>query len=129
METDQNEQNVIDAYIQKTPEDVQKILQKVREVIKKAAPDAQETIKYGIPTFTLAGNLVHFGAYKDHIGFYPAPSGIEEFKEALSVYQSGKGTIRFPLDQPIPFDLIREVVLFRVQENLNKKKSKRTKNE
>jgi uncharacterized protein YdhG (YjbR/CyaY superfamily) len=73
--------------------------------------------------------LVHFGAYKDHIGFYPAPSGIEEFKEALSVYQSGKGTIRFPLDQPIPFDLIREVVLFRVQENLNKKKSKRTKNE
>ncbi|MAT45665.1 MAG: hypothetical protein CL609_25315 [Anaerolineaceae bacterium] len=129
METDQNEQNVIDVYIQDYPEDVQKILQKVREVIKQAAPDAQETIKYGIPTFTMAGNLVHFGAYKDHIGFYPAPSGIEEFKEALSIYQSGKGTIRFPLDQPIPFDLIRDVVLFRVQENLNKKKTKRTKNE
>lgn len=123
-----SDENPIDAYIQNYPDDVQKVLEKIRAVIKKAAPDAKETIKYGIPTFTLAGNLVHFGAYKNHIGFYPAPSGIEEFKEALSIYQSGKGTIQFPLDQPIPFDLIRDVVLFRVQENLNKKK-KRTKNE
>lgn len=117
--------NPIDEYIHKQSEAVQKILEEVRTVIKKAAPDAQETIKYGIPTFTLNGNLVHFGAYKNHIGFYPAPSGIEQFKAALSIYQSGKGTIQFPLDKPIPLDLIREVVLFRVKENLEKTKEQR----
>ena len=87
--------------------------------IRTAAPDAEETISYQMPTFTLKGNyLVYFAAYKKHIGFYPAPIGNAEFKEALSVYAAGKGTVKFPLDKPIPFDLISKIVKFRVKENL-----------
>ena len=110
----------IDEYIAGFPKDVQKILEKIRLTIRKAAPAAEETIKYQIPTFTLKGNLVHFAGYKKHIGFYPAPTGIEKFKEEVSAYGSGKGTLQFPLDEPIPYDLIRKIVKFRVQEQSKK---------
>ena len=114
----------IDEYIAGFPEDVQLILQRIRVIIHEAAPEAGETINYGIPTFTLNGNLVHFAAFKKHIGFYPTPSGIEKFKNELSVYEGAKGSVQFPLDQPIPYDLIREIVLFRVKVTLEKKKRK-----
>ena len=114
----------VDEYIEGFPADVQKILQKVRATIKKAAPGAEETIKYGIPTFTLKGNLVHFGGYKEHIGFYPAPAGIDAFKKELAAYQTGKGTLQFPLNKPIPYDIITRVVKFRVEKNLEKAKPK-----
>lgn len=110
----------IDEYIAGFPADVRKLLERIRRTIRKAAPGAEEAIRYRIPTFTLNGNLVHFAAYKEHIGFYPAPTGIERFKRELSAYGSGKGTLKFPLDEPIPFDLIGKVVKFRVQENLAK---------
>jgi len=110
----------IDDYIAGFPKDVQAKLQKIRTTIKKAAPQAEEAIKYQMPTFTLNGNLVHFAAYKNHIGFYPAPSGIEAFKKDLARYESGKGTLKFPLDEPIPFGLITKVVKYRVRKNLEK---------
>lgn len=118
----------IDEYIAGCPEDVQPILQKIRAIIREAAPEAGETINYGIPTFTLKGNLVHFAAFKKHIGFYPTPSGIEKFKNELAVYDGAKGSVKFPLDQPIPYDLIREIVLFRVKDTLEKALPKRKKN-
>jgi uncharacterized protein YdhG (YjbR/CyaY superfamily) len=105
----------IDEYIARFPENVQEILEKIRATIRKAAPDAEETIKYQIPTFTLNGNLVHFGAFKKHVGLYPVPRGVEEFKEELSAYEGGKGTVRFPLDKPIPYGLISRIVKFRVK--------------
>ena len=110
----------IDEYIAGFPKDIQKVLEQIRETIKKAAPGAEETIKYQIPTFTLNGNLVHFAAFKKHIGFYPTPTGIETFKDELSVYEGAKGSVRFPLDKPIPFDLISKIVKFRVKENLER---------
>jgi uncharacterized protein YdhG (YjbR/CyaY superfamily) len=110
----------IDEYISGFPKETQEILEKIRTTIRKAAPDAEETINYQIPTFTLKGNLVHFAAYKKHIGFYPAPSGIERFKDELAAYEGAKGSVRFPLDEPIPYDLISEIVTFRVKENLEK---------
>ena len=110
----------IDEYITGFPENVQIILEKMRKVIQESAPEAEETISYGMPTFKLKGNLVHFAAYKKHIGFYPTPSGIENFKEELSPYKSSKGAVQFPLDKPIPLDLLRKIVIFRVQENMNK---------
>jgi len=118
MSANQTAPRNIDEYIAGFPNDVQEILEKIRMTIKKAAPDAEETIKYQMPTFTLKGNLVHFAAFKKHIGFYPVPTGIEEFKNELSVYEGGKGSVRFPLDKPIPFDLISKFVKFRVKENL-----------
>jgi uncharacterized protein YdhG (YjbR/CyaY superfamily) len=124
MPRDMSTQPNIDAYIATFPESTQTILQKVRAVIHAAAPNATEAIKYGIPTFILNGNLVHFGGYKHHIGFYPAPTGIEAFKDELAIYGSSKGTIQFPIDKPIPFDLITRVVKFRVDENLKKTKRK-----
>lgn len=114
----------IDEYIADFPNDVQKILKKIRKTIKDAAPDAEEAIKYGIPTFVLNGNLVHFGGYKEHIGFYPDPRGIEEFEKELSIYRAGKGTIKFPLDKPVPYELITRIVKFRVNQNLEKAKAK-----
>ncbi|NTW09151.1 MAG: hypothetical protein HGA28_06245, partial [Anaerolineaceae bacterium] len=99
----------IDEYIAGFPADIQVILQKIRKTIKDAAPDAQEAISYQMPTFKLHGNLVHFAAFKNHIGFYPVPSGIEKFKAELSVYKQGKGSVQFPLDQPIPYDLISRI--------------------
>jgi uncharacterized protein YdhG (YjbR/CyaY superfamily) len=106
----------IDEYIAGFPEDVQEILQKIRSTVKSAAPDAEEAVKYGIPTFVLNGNLVHFGGFQKHIGFYPTPSGIEEFKDELAVYESAKGSVQFPLDKPMPYDLISKIVRFRAKE-------------
>ena len=110
----------IDEYIAGFPKDVQKILAKIRSTIKKAAPGAEEKISYQMPTFTLHGNLVHFAAFKEHIGFYPTPSGTEKFQKELSAYKGGKGSIRFPLDEPIPFALIEKIVKFRVKESLER---------
>ena len=124
MQTDQAAPKTIDEYIAGFPQDIQEILEKVRVTIRKAAPDAQEAIKYQMPTFTLKGNLVHFGAFKKHIGFYPVPTGIEKFKDELSVYEGGKGSVQFPLDQPIPYDLIGRIVEFRVKENLERAEAK-----
>ena len=107
----------IDDYITGFPGDVQEVLKKVRSIIKATAPDAEETISYQIPTFKLNGNLVHFAAFKNHIGFYPTPSGIEAFKRELSPYETAKGSVKFPLNKPIPYDLVRRVVEFRVKEN------------
>ena len=115
----------MDEYIADFPKDVQKLLQQLRSTIKKAAPKAEEKIAYGIPTFTLNGNLVHFGAYKTHIGFYPTPSGLEAFEEELAPYVTGKGTAQFPLDKPLPLDLITQIVNFRVMKNLEKSKGKK----
>jgi uncharacterized protein YdhG (YjbR/CyaY superfamily) len=115
--------NSIDEYISDYPKDIQTILEKMRQTIKEAAPEADEAIRYGIPTFRLNGkNLVHFGGLKEHIGFYPTPSGIEAFQKELSKYKGTKGAIRFPFDQAIPFDLVTKIVKFRVQENKKKKK-------
>ena len=108
----------IDEYIAGFPEDIREILQQVRGAIKKAAPAAEETISYAIPTFTLNGNLVHFAAFKNHIGFYPTPSGIKEFEKELSVYKQGKGSVQFPLDKPMPLELIRKIVRYRIKKNL-----------
>lgn len=109
----------IDEYIKSFPDDVQVILGKVRQTIRDSAPDAVETISYQMPTFKLRGkNLVHFAGYKNHIGFYPTPSGIVAFEKELSKYSTGKGTIQFKLDQPIPFDLIKRIVVARVKETL-----------
>ncbi len=124
MDTKRPKPKNIDEYIAGFPEKTQEILEKVRAVIQSAAPDAQETISYQIPTFTLHGNLVHFAAYQHHLGFYPASSGIEHFKQQLSAYKSSRGTVQFPLDKPIPYDLIREIVAFRVQENLARAQAK-----
>ena len=120
MRTDSTIPKDIDEYIAGFPGNVQEILQKVRTTIRKAAPAAEEAIKYRMPTFTLKGNLVHFAAFKNHIGFYPAPKGIEQFKEELSAYEGGKGSVRFPLDRPIPFGLIGRIVKFRVRHDLEK---------
>jgi uncharacterized protein YdhG (YjbR/CyaY superfamily) len=117
MKSGQKAPKNIDEYIAGFPPEVQEILQKIRLTIRKAAPKAEEAIKYAIPTFTLNGNLVFFAAYKKHIGLYPAPRGNEAFKEELSAYGGGKGTVQFPLDKPIPYALIRRIVKFRVQEN------------
>ena len=114
----------IDAYIGEFPENVQELLQTMRATIHAAAPEATEAIKYGIPTFILNGNLVHFGGYKSHIGFYPAPRGIEAFKEETEQYEGGKGTLQFPLDKPLPLDLVAKIVKFRVQDNLERKEKK-----
>ncbi len=116
--------NSIDAYIAGFPKDVQVILAKIRGIVREAAPEAQEAIKYQIPTFVLNGNLVHFAAFQNHIGFYPTPSGIEQFKDALSAYHSAKGSVQFPLDSPIPYTLIKKIVKFRVNENNTKSRSK-----
>ena len=112
----------IDEYIDTFPKDIQAVLKKIRKTIRKAAPMSEEAISYQMPTFKLNGNLVHFAAYKNHIGFYPVPSGIEAFKGELLPYIAGKGTLRFSLDKSIPYDLIEKVVTFRVKENLAKKK-------
>ena len=110
----------IDEYIAGFPIAIQEILEKLRATIRKAAPEAEETVNYQIPTYLLKGNLVHFAAHKKHIGFYPTPSGIEAFRKELSAYESAKGSVKFPIDKPIPFDLINKIVTFRVKENLER---------
>ena len=110
----------VDAYIKTYTAEVRKILEKVRKTIHKAAPGAGEAMKYGIPTFTLNGNLVHFAAYKNHIGFYPSPPAIKVFKKELAGYEQSKGAIRFPLDKPIPYVLITKITKHRVEEVKNR---------
>ena len=111
--------STIDEYIKTFLSDVQAILEKMRQTIRSAAPGAVESISYHMPTFKLNGkNLVHFAAFERHIGFYPIPSGIEAFKEELSPYKQGKGSVQFPLDEPIPYDLVEKIVEYRVKENL-----------
>ena len=124
MTADKIKPKNIDEYIASFPKDIQEILEKIRMTIRKAAPDAQETIKYGMPTFTLKGNLVYFAAFKEHIGFYPPVKGMEKFRKELSAYEGPKGSLQFPLDKPIPYHLIGEIVSFRVKENLEKAEAK-----
>ncbi len=118
MENTKNSYTTIDEYIANFPPDVQQRLQQMRTTIKAAAPGAQEKISYQMPTFYLHGNLVHFAAFMHHIGFYPVPSGIEAFQAELSNYKGAKGSVQFPFDQPLPLDLVRRIVEFRVAENL-----------
>ena len=114
----------IDEYVAGFPAHVREILQKIRKTIQQAAPDAEETIKYGMPTFTLEGNLVYFAAFKNHVGFFPPTQGDEEFKIEASAYEGPKGNLRFPLNAPIPYDLIRKAVELRVKENLKRDRKK-----
>ena len=112
----------IDEYIANFPAEIQQILQEIRTTIQAAAPEAKEKISYQMPTFTLNGNLVHFAAFKKHIGFYPTPSGTETFQKELAMYKTAKGSAQFPLDQPMPLELIRKIVEFRVAETAAKAK-------
>jgi uncharacterized protein YdhG (YjbR/CyaY superfamily) len=117
--------NEVDLYISNFPPDVQEILKKIRSIIKRAAPDAVESIVYQMPAYkTNKKVLVYFGAYKDHVGFYATPSGHEEFASELSGYKHGKGSVQFPYDEPIPYDLIKQMVEFRVYENQSKHKKR-----
>jgi uncharacterized protein YdhG (YjbR/CyaY superfamily) len=114
----------IDEYIATFPEDIQALLEAVRATIKASAPGAEERISYQMPAFAQNGNLVYFAALKNHIGFYPTSSGIEAFKDELSIYESSKGSVKFPISQPLPMELISKIVQFRVTENLNKASAK-----
>ncbi len=115
------EYKTIDEYIAGFPQNIQAILTKMRQSIKETAPDAKETIAYRMPTFRLNGNLVHFAAFANHIGFYPTPSGILAFEKDLAGYETSKGAIRFPLDKPIPYELVKKITKFRVNETSEKK--------
>jgi len=117
----------IDEYVAGFPRDVQQTLQKIRRIIREAAPDAAETIKYRMPTFVLHGNLVHFAGFEKHVGFYPTPSAIEAFSGELAGYESAKGSVQFPLNRSVPFTLIKKMVEFRVKETLEKIASRRRK--
>lgn len=114
----------MDEYIAQFPKNVRDILEELRKVIHETAPGAEEAMRYGIPTFRFRGNLVHFAAFKNHIGFYPAPSAINAFTEELSKYKLSKGTVQFPIDEPLPFALVREIVRYRLKENSDRKDSK-----
>jgi uncharacterized protein YdhG (YjbR/CyaY superfamily) len=116
MMTAKKSPKTVDEFIAGFPRDVQTILRQVRASIRKAAPDAEEAIKYRVPTFVLNGNLVHFAAFKNHVGFYPTPSGIKEFQDELAPYETAKGSVQFPLDEPMPLKLIERIVKFRVRE-------------
>lgn len=126
MDTAKPIPTTIDDYIAQFPPAVQALLTQVRATIRAAAPEATETIKYAMPTFVLNGNLVYFAAFDNHIGFYAAPSGQSTFNERLVGYKTGKGSIQFPFDKPIPHDLIREMVQVRVAENKDRAAAKRT---
>ena len=114
----------IDDYAGRFPQEVQQLLKKMRLTIRKAAPKAKEAISYGIPTFTLDGNLVHFAAFKSHIGFFPSSSAIAAFRKELSAYKGAKGSVQFPYDRPLPLALVSRIVKFRVKQSLGKKKKK-----
>jgi len=124
----QSQARDIDEYIAGFPKEVQELLEELRDTIHKAAPAAEEAISYAIPTFKLNGNLVHFAGYKNHIGFYPGASGVEAFKKELSSYKGAKGSVQFPIDEPLPLALIGRIVKFRVSENMTKQKKKSPKN-
>ncbi len=115
-----NQVTTIDEYIASFPVNVQHTLIELRRTIKAAAPDAEESISYGMPAFRLNGVLVYFAAHKHHIGFYPTASGMRAFKDKLSLYKQSKGTVQFPIDEPIPLETVKEIVRFRVKENLAK---------
>ncbi len=115
----------IDEYIEGFPTTVQSRLRRLRTVVRRHAPEATERMAYRIPTYNLDGNLVHFAAFERHIGFYPGPSGIARFREELAGYRSAKGSVQFPLDEPLPLDLVAEIVKFRVAENSGKKRKTR----
>ena len=125
MQSSQTTPKDIDEYIAGFPPDIQTTLQQIRATIRAAAPDAEEKISYQMPTFFLYGNLMHFAAFKNHIGFYPAPTGIERFQEKLAAYKGGKGSVQFPLEAPMPLGLIGEIVKYRVQENLARAQAKK----
>ena len=125
MKANQAAPTTIDEYIAGFPDDVQQLLQEIRKTIREEAPEAEEAIKYQLATFVLEGNLVHFGAHSRHIGFYPTPSATARFREELAAYEGSKGAVRFPLGRPIPFDLIRRIVRFRVEENLERAAARR----
>lgn len=116
----------IDEFISAFPKDIREILQKIRKTIRKAAPDAEETISYGIPTFKQSENLVHFAAFSKHIGFFPTPSGIRKFKKELTGFETSKGTVKFPLEKPIPYTLISRITKFRVTESLEREREKQS---
>lgn len=120
MKSDESAPKTIDDYIAQFPADIKELLTQIRLTIKAAAPEAEEKISYQMPTFALNGNLVHFAAWRNHIGFYPGASGITQFKKELENYKNAKGSVQFPVDKPIPFDLITRIVEFRVAENLLK---------
>lgn len=124
VEQHSNKPKTIDEYIAQFPQEIQEILNKLRHVIKESAPNTEEKISYGMPTFVLNGNLVHFAAYKNHIGFYPSSTGIKTFKEELSEYKTSKGAVQFPIGKSIPYELVSKIVKFRVSENKSKEKSK-----
>jgi uncharacterized protein YdhG (YjbR/CyaY superfamily) len=115
----------IDEYMEGFPKSTQKMLSAMRKTIQSAAPNATEKISYAMPTFYLHGNLVHFAGYKSHIGFYPAPSGLKNFEKEIATFKNSKGAVQFPLDKPLPIDLIKKIVRFRVQENMAKAESKK----
>ncbi len=120
METVKSGLQSIDEYIAAFPEEIRARLEEVRAAIRDAAPEAAERISYQMPTFALHGNLVHFAAHRNHLGFYPTPSGIEAFRDELSGYETSKGAVQFPLSEPIPLDLISRIVRFRVNENVSR---------
>jgi uncharacterized protein YdhG (YjbR/CyaY superfamily) len=120
MDVGKGQSKNIDEYIKTFPEQVQIILEKMRQTIRKAAPEAEEAISYPIPTFKLNGNLVHFAAFKNHVSFFPTARGVEAFKKELSRFKGSRGTVQFPLDRPIPYDLVRKITVFRRKENLEK---------
>ena len=111
----------IDEYIERFPEETQQLLRKMRLTIRKAAPKAEESISYGMPTFRLGRNRVYFAGFRNHIGFYPIPSGIEAFKKELSKYKQGKGSVQFPIDEPLPLALVSQIVKFRMKQDASKK--------
>jgi uncharacterized protein YdhG (YjbR/CyaY superfamily) len=119
MATSRRQLKSIDEYITTFPKNVRDILEELRRVIRETAPKAEESISYGIPTFKLNGNLVHFAAFKNHIGFYPTPSAIVAFKKELAPYKQAKGSVQFPIDKPIPFGIVKRIVKYRVKESLN----------
>ena len=127
MDSSKRSPKTIDEYMADFPAQTQAVMQRMRALIHEVAPEATEKISYGIPTFVLGQNLVHFAAYKNHIGFYPASSGIARFEEELKDYETSKGTVRFPLDKPIPYDLVRRITEFRVAENRARTQAKRSK--
>nr|WKN35245.1 DUF1801 domain-containing protein [Tunicatimonas sp. TK19036] len=124
MESSITKASTVDEYISMFPEDIQLKLQQLRQTVRETVPEAEEVISYAMPTYKLHGNLVHFAAFKKHIGFYPAPSGITAFQDELAPYRRAKGSVQFPLSEPLPLKLIQKIVKHRVKENLAKTKKK-----
>ena len=121
--------STVDEYIEQQPQEVQETLRKIRATIRETVPDAEERISYGIPGYYQKGQVIFFAAFPKHLSVYPAPFGVEEFKDDLARYQKGKGTLQFPLDQPVPYDLIVRVAQYRLAQNMMKKAARRKKDE